>query len=300
MLFKTAILPNDEFRFSPLLLGSIKLDKGFMYLFSSLPLTSPERSLPPSTASSPLSTPPASPMSSPRLLAFPIMTNDDVPLQFMPPVQPDPPSRSTHTKRQGHANQKRRREREREAAKVESQGRIRPYKARPAMVKKHVKPSKPYATQFNSSTIPITSSGYLAVPGQNSSSKFPLQQLVGPQSQFKMQKVIWDGRQVPPRHYSMHFINPRPIDSLYPLSTRTAKSSASVPALMPLTGYMCISPLLLPWRKPEDGCPGEKRIGGIGMDIFLRGTLVSHMGVGRLSQRFRVTTPLMTKFSLGF
>ena len=187
MSFKMVILPNDEFSFSQLLIDSIKLEEGFTYLFSSSPLTSPERSLPPSTASSPLSTPPASP----TLLAFPIMAdNDDVPPQSMPPV--DPPNRSTHAKRQGHANRKRRREREREAAKIESRQRIRPYKARPATIKKHVKPSKAYETLFNSSTIPITSSGYVAVPGQNSSSKFSLEKLVGPQSRFRMQKVVWD------------------------------------------------------------------------------------------------------------
>lgn len=165
------------------------------YLFSSSPLTSPERSLPPSTASLPLSTPPASPMSSPRLLAFPIMTNDGgVPPQSMPPVQLNPPNRSTHAKRQGHTNRKRKREREREAAKLESRERICPYKAPPATVKKHAKSSKPYATKFNSSTIPVTSSGYLAAPRQKSSSKFPLEQLVGPQLRFKMQKVVWDGK----------------------------------------------------------------------------------------------------------
>ena len=197
MSFKTVILPNDEFSFSQLLIDSIKLEEGFTYLFSSSPLTSPERSLPPSTASLPLSTPPASP----TLLAFPITADDDdVPPQSMPPVDPpqsmppvDPPNRSTHAKRQGHANRKRRREREREAAKLESRQRIRPYKARPATVKKHVKPSKAYETHFNSSTIPIMASGYVAVPGQNSSSKFPLEALVGPQSRFKMQKVVWDG-----------------------------------------------------------------------------------------------------------
>ncbi|EDR02208.1 uncharacterized protein LACBIDRAFT_332549 [Laccaria bicolor S238N-H82] len=37
------------------------------------------------------------------------------------------------------------------------------------------------------------SSGYIALPGPKSSSKFPLEQLVGPQSRFKMQKVVWDG-----------------------------------------------------------------------------------------------------------
>jgi hypothetical protein len=196
MSFKTtALLPHDEFCFSQLLIDSIKLEEGFTYLFSSSPLTSPERSLPPSTASSPLSTPPTSPMSSPRLLAFPITTNDDdvQQPQSMPPVQLDPPNRSTHAKRQGHANRKRKREREREAAKLESRERIRPYKPRPATVRKHVKSSKPHPTKYNSSTIPIASSGYLALPGPKSSSKFPLEQLVGPQSRFKMQKVVWDG-----------------------------------------------------------------------------------------------------------
>ncbi|KIJ96780.1 hypothetical protein K443DRAFT_134056 [Laccaria amethystina LaAM-08-1] len=157
MSFKTtALLPHDEFCFSQLLIDSIKLEEGFTYLFSSSPLTSPERSLPPSTASSPLSTPPTSPMSSPQLLAFPITTNDDdvQQPQSMPPVQLDPPNPT---------------------------------------VRKHVKSSKPHPTKYNSSTIPIASSGYLALPGPKSSSKFPLEQLVGPQSRFKMQKVVWDG-----------------------------------------------------------------------------------------------------------
>ncbi|EDR02207.1 uncharacterized protein LACBIDRAFT_332548 [Laccaria bicolor S238N-H82] len=111
MSFKmTVLLPHDQFCFSKLLIDSIQLEEGFMYLFGSSPLTSPEHSLPPSSASSPLSTPPTSPLSSPRLLAFPIMTNDDnVPLQSLPsqsmaPVQLGPPNRPTHAKRQGHAD----------------------------------------------------------------------------------------------------------------------------------------------------------------------------------------------------
>ncbi|EDR06992.1 uncharacterized protein LACBIDRAFT_299476 [Laccaria bicolor S238N-H82] len=194
MSFKTTVLlPHDQFCFLKLLIDSIQLEEGFMYLFGSSPLTSPERSLPPSSASSPLSTPPASPLSSPRLLAFPIMTDDDdVPPQSMPsqslaPVQLGPPNRPTHAKRQGHANWRRKREREREAAKLESQERIRPYKPRPATVKKHVKSSKLRLTKYNSDTIPIVSSGYVALPGPKSSSKFPLEQ------RFKMQKVVWDG-----------------------------------------------------------------------------------------------------------
>ncbi|EDR04914.1 uncharacterized protein LACBIDRAFT_303791 [Laccaria bicolor S238N-H82] len=111
----------------------------------------------------------------------------------MPPIHLDPPNRPTHAKRQGHANRRRKREREKEAVKLESRERICPYKPRPATVKKHVKSSKPRLTKYNNDTIPIASSSYLALPGPNSSSKFPLEQLVGPQLRFKMQKVVWDG-----------------------------------------------------------------------------------------------------------
>lgn len=191
MPFKATILASNDVRFSQLLLDSIKLDDGFTYLFSSSPLTSPERSLPPSAASSPPSTPPASTFST-QLLAFP--NEEDVPPQSMPPTQFGPPSHSTHAKRQGHANRKQRRKREREAAKLEMRQRISPYNVRPATVRKHVKPATAYETQFNSSTIPIASSGYVAAPGKRSSSTFSLELLVGPQSRYKMRKVVWDGK----------------------------------------------------------------------------------------------------------
>ena len=161
MPYKATILASNDNRFSQLLLDSIKLDDGFTYLFSSLPLTSPKRFLPPSTASSPLSTPPAS-TSSTRLLTFP--NEEDVPPQSMPPAQFGPPNHSMHAKRQGHANRKQRRKREGEAAKLEMWQQISPYNIHPAMVRKHIKPATAYETQFNSSTIPITSSGYMAAP----------------------------------------------------------------------------------------------------------------------------------------
>ena len=202
MSYYTTVLACNNLCLSQLLLDSLKLEDGYTYLFSSSPLTSPERSLPSSAASSPLSTPLASPISLPWLLAFPSEANDDdVPLLSMPPAQmagsplpTNPPYRSTRAKRRSHAKRKNKRKIEREASKLEKKGRKDTYKARSSTVKKHVKPANAYQTQFDTTTIPIASSGYVSVPGQKSSSEFALEKLVGPDSRFKMEKVVWDGR----------------------------------------------------------------------------------------------------------
>ncbi|EDR13547.1 uncharacterized protein LACBIDRAFT_308573 [Laccaria bicolor S238N-H82] len=52
-----------------------------------------------------------------------------------------------------------------------------------------------------------------------------LEQLVGPQLRFKMQKVVWDSTEVSLCHYSMDFINSCPIDSPYPLLMKSAAAA---------------------------------------------------------------------------
>ncbi|EDR03721.1 uncharacterized protein LACBIDRAFT_306858 [Laccaria bicolor S238N-H82] len=116
------------------------------------------------------------------------------PAQLDPPLQTDPPRRTTRAKQRSHSNRKNKRKMEREAARLESKGRKETYKARSSTVKKHIKPANPYETQFDTTTIPIASSGYVSVPGRKSSSTFPLKKLVGPDSRFKMEKVVWDGK----------------------------------------------------------------------------------------------------------
>ena len=204
MSFPVVVSADNNVSFPKLLLDSLTLEAG---LFDTSPLTSPERSLPSSAASSPLSTPPDSPL--PTLLP-PSTVNDDVPPMSMPPALPaslspstandniplmsmNPVVNSTHSKRQSHANRRLRRQQQRAAAKLEQQQRVASYKPRRSTVKKHIKSTNTHRTRFNTEGIPIASSGYVAIPGDKSSTAFPLGVLVGPQSRFKMRKVTWNG-----------------------------------------------------------------------------------------------------------
>ena len=193
MSFPMVISADNNLCFPKLLLDSLILEAGYIYLFNSSPLTSPEHSPPSSAASSPLSTPPALP---PPTLPSPLTANDDVPSMSMPPAHPalsNPVGNSTHAKHQGHANRRKKRELERAAAGLARWQRVDSYRPRPASAKKHIKSANKYQTRFNSNTIPIASSGYVAVPGDKSSTAYPLDLLVGSQSHFKMRNVTWNG-----------------------------------------------------------------------------------------------------------
>ena len=209
MSFPVVVSADNNVCFPKFLLDSLTLEAG---LFGSSPLTSPEHSLPSSAASSPLSMPPDSPlptlpppstanddvppMSMPPALPAslsPSTANDNVPLMSMPTALSNPVANSTHSKCQSHANRRLRRQQQRAAAKLEQQQWVASYKPRRSTAKKHIKSTNTYRTCFNTEGIPIASSGYVAIPGDKSSTAFPLGVLVGPQSRFKMRKVTWNG-----------------------------------------------------------------------------------------------------------
>ena len=175
--------------FSHLLLNGLEFDEAGINIFCS---------------DSPLSTPPSTPPDSPTLIPSPIpeipehlgssSSSEFIshPITSSLDTAPHQKSQRMHAKRRSKDNRRVKRKAERELAK---RGQLaRDYKPRPSIGRNHAKGRLPLKTNFDRRKLSITETGYTGLRDDKSATEYPLEQLVGPNSRFKMKYVAWNGK----------------------------------------------------------------------------------------------------------
>lgn len=134
---------------------------------------------------SPLTSPEPTPPSSPRATQPPLPLDLPLPKTSQPTVATTAP-RTSHSKRQGHANRKRKRDK----AKLGPAE----YTPRSQTRKKYAESAAEAGSEATGEDFPIAKTGYTAARGSNSSTAYKLDELVGPGSRFGFKLIEWDGR----------------------------------------------------------------------------------------------------------